>query len=53
MMVKDYLFLLISDVLGTGCGAGEGAHYNDDEGFFVSSDFKCFRNRVRSQKGAH
>ena len=23
MMVKDYLFLLISNVLGRGCGAGE------------------------------
>ena len=26
MMVKDSLFLLISNILGRGCGAGEGAH---------------------------
>ena len=26
MMMKDSLFLLISNVLGRGCGAGEGAH---------------------------
>ena len=53
MMVKDSLFLLISDVLGTGCWAREGAHYNDDEGFFVSADFKWFRKRVWGQEGTH
>ena len=26
MMVNDSLFLLISNALGRGCGAGEGAH---------------------------
>ena len=26
MMVKDYFFLLISNVLGRRCRAGEGAH---------------------------
>ena len=26
MMVKDSLFLLIANVLGRGCGDGEGAH---------------------------
>ena len=45
MMVKDSLFLLISNVLGRGCGAGRGPN-NDDEGFFVSADFKCFRKGV-------
>ena len=42
MMMKDSLFLLISNVLRRGCGAGRGPN-NDDEGFFVSADFKCFR----------
>ena len=42
MMMKDSLFLLISNVLGRGCGAGRGPN-NDDEGFFVSADLKCFR----------
>ena len=42
MMMKDSLFLLISNVLGRGCGPGRGPN-NDDEGFFVSADFKCFR----------
>ena len=26
MMMKDSLFLMISNVLGRGCGAGEGTH---------------------------
>ena len=34
MMIKDSLFLLISNVLGRGCGAGRGPN-NDDEGFFL------------------
>ena len=46
MMVKDSLFLLISSVLGMGCGAGRGPA-NDSEGFFVSTDFKCFRKGAR------
>ena len=25
---------------------------NDDEGFFVSADFKCFRNGVLGREGA-
>ena len=36
MMVKDSLFLLISNALGRGCvGLGRGPS-KDDEGFFVS-----------------
>ena len=42
MMVKDSSFLLISNVLGRGCGAGREPN-NVDEGFFVFTDFKCFR----------
>ena len=42
MMVKETLFLLVSNVLGRGCGAGRGPT-NDDEGFIVSVDFKYFR----------
>ena len=45
MMMKASLFLLISNILGRGLGAGEGAT-NDDEGFFVSADFKCLRKAV-------
>ena len=45
MMMKHSLFLLISNVLGSGCAAGEGAT-NDYEGFFVSADFKCFTKGV-------
>ena len=37
--MKDSLFLLISNVLGKGCGAGRGS---TNEGFSVSDDFKCF-----------
>ena len=45
MMMKNFLFLLISNVLGRRCGAGRGPT-NDDEGFFVSADFKyLIRNR--------
>ena len=44
-MVKDSLFLLISNVLGRGCGAREGPT-NDDEGIFVSADFKYSRKGV-------
>ena len=50
MMMKDSLFLLI--VLARGCGAGRGPN-NDDEGFLVSTDFKCFSKGVWGQKGAH
>ena len=42
MMVNDTLFLHVSNVIGRGCGDGEGAT-NDGEGFFVSADLKCFR----------
>ena len=45
MMVMDSLFLLILNVLGRGCGAGMG-HTNDEEGCFVSADFKCFMKGV-------
>ena len=45
MMVKDSLFLLLSNLLGRGFGAVRGPT-NDDEGFFVSADFKCFRKGV-------
>ena len=45
MMMKDSLFLLILNVLGMECGAGKAPN-NDDEGFFVSVDFKCFRKGV-------
>ena len=37
--MKDSLFLLISSVLGRGCGAGRRPN-NDDEGFLISADFK-------------
>ena len=40
MMMKDSSFLLISNVLGRGFGAGRGP-INDDEGFFVSANFRC------------
>ena len=48
MMMKESLFLLISNVLGRGCGhCGAGRRpTNHDEGFFVSADFKCFRKRM-------
>ena len=39
MMLKDSLFLLISNVLGRG-------PTNDDEGYSVSAGFKCFRKWV-------
>ena len=52
MTVKDFLFLLISNVLGRGCGAG-GGPTNGDEGFFVSVDFKCFSKGVWGREGAH
>ena len=42
MMMKDSLFLLVSNVFGRECGAGRGPT-NDDEGFSVSTDLKCFR----------
>ena len=52
MTVKDLLFLLVSNVLVRGCGAGRGPT-NDGEGFFVSADFKCLgkggRGRRRGQ----
>ena len=46
MMMKDSLFLLISNVLGRGVGLERGPT-NDDEGFFVSADFKCFNQESR------
>ena len=46
MMMKDSLFLRFSNVLGRGFGAGRGPT-NDSEGFFVSTDFKCFRKGAR------
>ena len=45
-------FVLISNVLESGCGTGRGPT-NDDEGCFVSGDFKCFRKGVWGQDGAH
>ena len=39
MMMKESLFLLISNVLGRACGAGRGPT-NDGGGFSVSADFK-------------
>ena len=45
MNMKDSLFLLIPNVSRRGCGTGRGPT-NDDEGFFVSADFKCFRKDV-------
>ena len=50
MMMKDSLFLLISNVLARGCGAGRGPN-NDDEGFLVSTDFECFSKGVGSEGG--
>ena len=52
MMVKESRFLLISNVLGRGCGAGRGTT-NIDEGFFVSVDLKSFWKEVWGLKGAH
>ena len=52
MMMKDYLFLLISDVVGRGCGAGRGPT-NDGEGLSVSAYFKCCRKWVWSGEGAN
>ena len=45
MTMKNSLFLLISKVLGKGCGARRGPT-NNDEGISVSADFKCFRKQV-------
>ena len=45
MIMKDSLFLLISNVLGRECGAGRGPTGNDEE-FLVFADFKCFRKDV-------
>ena len=52
MMMKDSLFLLISNVLGRGFGIGREPT-NDDEGFFVFADFKCFGKGMWGLKGAH
>ena len=42
MMVKDSLFLLISNALGRGCvGLGRGPS-KDDEGFFVSGHLNSY-----------
>ena len=35
----------VSADFGRGCGAERGPT-NDDEGFSVSTDFKCFRKKV-------
>ena len=54
MNMKDSLFLLILNVLGNGCGVGEGrGPTNDGEGFLVSADFKCFRKGCGDEEGAH
>ena len=45
MTMKESLFLLVLNVLQSGVGLGRGPN-NDDEGFFVSADFKCFRKWV-------
>ena len=42
MMIKDSSFLLISNVLGRGCGASREPT-NDGEGISVSA-FRCCRN---------
>ena len=42
MMMKESLFLLISNVLGRECGAGEGST-NDGEGFFVSGHLNSYQ----------
>ena len=55
IMMKDSLFLLISKALGRGCetvGPGRGPT-NDNEGFSVFADFKCFSKRVWGREGAH
>ena len=33
-------------------GPGKGPN-NDDEGFFVSADFKCFRRECGAGEGVH
>ena len=45
MMAKDSLFLLISNVLGRGCGAGRGPTHNG-EGFSISAYFKYCKKGV-------
>ena len=45
MMMKNSRFLMISSVLGSGCGTGEGPT-NDDKEFSFSAVFKCFRKRM-------
>ena len=50
MILKDSLFLLVSNLLGKGFGAGR-VPTNDDEGFFVSADFKSFRKGVWNPEG--
>ena len=47
MMVKDSLFLLISNVLG------RGPNNDDDEEFSVSAVLKCFRKGIWGWEGAH
>ena len=46
LMMKDYLFLMISNIVGTG-------PTNDDKEFFVSAEFKCFRKGAGGRKDAH
>ena len=52
MMMKGPLFLLISNVWGV-WGQKGGGPTNDDEGFLVSADFKCFRKGMWGQEGAY
>ena len=49
MMMKDYLFLLILDVLEEGVGLWRGLTHTG-EGFSVSADFKCFSKEPLSQQ---
>ena len=51
MMMKDSLFLLISNVLGRECGAGRGPT-NDGENFPFSHHFRCCRKGVCGSEGA-
>ena len=51
MLMKDSLFLLISNVLGRRCGARRGPT-NDGEGFSFSAYFRCCRKGVCDWEGA-
>ena len=52
MMMKDLLFLLISNIFGRGFGAGRRST-NHVEGFSISADFKSFRKGAWGREGAH